>query len=98
MQIPDVNLESIPEQATRQLIGQLLNFIEALVAENATLHVENQQLRDELARLKGASPQAGDQAPSSACLDRPLLGSGAPATHPARQAQTGEEHDPDGDP
>ena len=57
MQIPDVNLESIPEQATRQLIGQLLNFIEALVAENATLHVENQQLRDELARLKGASPR-----------------------------------------
>ena len=57
MQIPNVNLESIPEQATRQLIGQLLNFIEALVAENATLHVENQQLRDELARLKGASPR-----------------------------------------
>ena len=57
MQIPDVNLEAFPEQATRQLIGQLLNLVEALVAENAALRVENQQLRDELARLKGASPK-----------------------------------------
>jgi hypothetical protein len=57
MQIPDVNLEAIPDPATRQLIGQLLNLIETLVAENAAQRVEIQQLRDELARLKGASPK-----------------------------------------
>jgi hypothetical protein len=57
MQIPDVNLEALPDLATRQLIGQLLNLIETLVAENTALRVENQQLRDELARLKGASPK-----------------------------------------
>jgi hypothetical protein len=57
MQIPDVNLEALPDLATRQLIGQLLNLIEALVAENTAQRVEIQQLRDELARLKGASPR-----------------------------------------
>jgi hypothetical protein len=57
MPIPDVNLESIPDLATRQLVGQLLNLIEALVAENAAQRLEIQQLRDELARLKGASPK-----------------------------------------
>jgi hypothetical protein len=57
MQIPDVNLEAIPDLATRQLIGQLLNLIETLVAENAAQRVEIQQVRDELARLKGTSPR-----------------------------------------
>ena len=32
---------------------QLLNLIEMLAAENAALRVENQNLRDEIARLKG---------------------------------------------
>lgn len=57
MQIPDVNLEAIPDLATRQLIGQLLNLIETLVAENTAQRVEIQQLRDENARLTGASPK-----------------------------------------
>lgn len=55
MQIPDINLEAIPDLATRQIGVQLLNLIETQAAENATLRVENQQLRDELARLKGGS-------------------------------------------
>jgi hypothetical protein len=55
MQIPDVNLDAISDPATRQLIGQLLNLIETLVAENQALRAETQQLRDEVARLKGGS-------------------------------------------
>ena len=57
MQIPDVNREAFPEQASRHRVEQLLNLIEALVAENAALRVEIQQVRDENARLKGASPK-----------------------------------------
>jgi hypothetical protein len=55
MQIPDINLDAIPDPATRQLVGQLLNLIEALVAENAAQRIAIQQLRDENARLKGGS-------------------------------------------
>ncbi|MEI7772995.1 MAG: hypothetical protein WCI67_23595, partial [Chloroflexales bacterium] len=55
MQLPDVNLDAISDPATREVIQQLLNIIEALAAENAALRAENQQLRDEVARLKGSS-------------------------------------------
>ncbi len=55
MQIPDINLDAIPDSATRQLVGQLLNLIETLAADNAALRVEVQHLRDENARLKGGS-------------------------------------------
>jgi hypothetical protein len=63
MQIPDINLEAIPDPATRQLVGQLLNLIETLAAENAALRVEIQQLRDENARLKGGSGTPDVQPP-----------------------------------
>ena len=55
MQIPAINLDTIPDLATRQIVVQLLNLIETQAAEIATLRVEKQQLRDELARLKGGS-------------------------------------------
>jgi hypothetical protein len=55
MQLPDINLDSITDPAARLLLGQLLNVIEALHTDLLTLHTENQQLRDELARLKGGS-------------------------------------------
>jgi hypothetical protein len=55
MQIPDINLETITDPATRQLIAQVLNVIEALHAEVLLLRAENQVLRDENARLKGGS-------------------------------------------
>jgi hypothetical protein len=63
MQIPDVNLDALPDPATRQLAGQLLNFIETLVAENAALRLEVQQLRDENARLKGGAAKPDVKAP-----------------------------------
>jgi hypothetical protein len=55
MQIPDINQDTITDPATRQLIAQLLNVIEALHAEVLLLRAENQTLRDENARLKGGS-------------------------------------------
>jgi len=55
MQLPDVNLDAIPDLALRQLVAQLRNLIEAQAAEIAALRAENQQLRDALARLKGSS-------------------------------------------
>ena len=55
MQLPDVDLDAISDRATREVVRQLLNIIETLVAENAALRAENQQLRDEVARLKGSS-------------------------------------------
>ena len=55
MQLPDVNLDAISDPATREVVRQLLNIIEAQAAEIATLRAENQQLRDENARLKGGS-------------------------------------------
>lgn len=55
MQIPDINPATIPDLATRQIVIQLLNLLELLAAENAALRVENQNLRDEIARLKGRS-------------------------------------------
>jgi hypothetical protein len=63
MQIPDVNLETITDPATRQLIAQLLNVIEALHADMLLLRAENQALRDENARLKGGSGKP-DMAPT----------------------------------
>jgi hypothetical protein len=55
MQIPDVNLDALPDLATRQLVRQLLNVIEVLAAENMAQRTEIQHLRDEVARLKGGS-------------------------------------------
>lgn len=55
MQLPDVNLDAISDLALREVVRQLLNIIEAQATEIATLRAENQQLRDENARLKGGS-------------------------------------------
>lgn len=55
MQLPEINLDTITDPAARQLIGQLLNCIEAMHTELLSLRTENQLLRDENARLKGGS-------------------------------------------
>ena len=55
MQLPEINLDAISDLATREVVRQLLNIIEAQAAEIAALRAENQHLRDENARLKGGS-------------------------------------------
>ncbi len=55
MQLPEINLDTITDPAARQLLGQLLNYIEAMHTELLSLRTENQHLRDENARLKGGS-------------------------------------------
>jgi len=72
MQIPDVNLDTITDAAARHLIGQLLNLIETLAAENQALCVENQQLRDELARLKGGSGKPSVKPPTDSLPTRAM--------------------------
>ena len=64
MQIPDVNLDAIPDLVTRQVVGQLLNLIETLAADNAALRLQMQQLRDENARLKGGSTKPDVKPPT----------------------------------
>lgn len=65
MQLPDVRLEAIADPATRQLVAELLNAIEALAAENASLRFEVQRLRDENARLKGGSAKPDIKPPTA---------------------------------
>lgn len=63
-----LDLDAITDPAARQVIAVLLNRIEDLHAEVERLRAENQQLRDELARLQGGSgrptirPQGGRSA------------------------------------
>ena len=64
MQLPQINLAAISDPATRAVVQQLLNIVEELAAENAALRAENQQLRDELARLKGGSGKPDISAPA----------------------------------
>jgi len=66
MQIADVNLDAITDPAARQVIGQLLNLIETLSAENQALRAESQHLRDENARLKGGSAKPDVKPPTPA--------------------------------
>ncbi|PDV98311.1 hypothetical protein [Candidatus Chloroploca asiatica] len=66
MQIPDINLDALPDLATRQIVVQLFNLIEALAAENAAVRRENQQLCDGNARLKGGSRKSDIKPPVGA--------------------------------
>jgi hypothetical protein len=49
----DLNLGTIPDEATRADVLRLLNLVEQLHAEVHSLRAENQRLRDEINRLKG---------------------------------------------
>lgn len=49
----DLDLDRIPDPATRHAVVRLLNLVELLYAEVLALRQENQRLKDEIARLKG---------------------------------------------
>src|SRR5437867_9491034 len=51
--IASIDLASIADVGARQAIRALLNLVEEQASEIRVLRVENQQLRDELTRLKG---------------------------------------------
>jgi hypothetical protein len=51
--LDDLDLTSIPDQGTRELVVRLLNLIETLAADLRTAQAEIQHLRDENNRLKG---------------------------------------------
>ena len=57
MRIPDINLNTIRDPATRAAMQQLLIIIETQHADVVGLRAENQRLRDEVARLKGGNPK-----------------------------------------
>jgi hypothetical protein len=48
-----LDLDLIPDPATRQAVVHLLNLVEQLHAQVLTLREENQRLKDEINRLKG---------------------------------------------
>jgi len=51
--IDGIDLSRIQDEQTRELIVRLMNLIEQLAAENRDLRAKNQELRDEINRLKG---------------------------------------------
>src|SRR5437763_10524128 len=53
----DLDLSSIPDERTRQLIMRLLNLIEDVTADLRAAQAEIQRLRDEINRLKGEQGQ-----------------------------------------
>jgi len=53
--IARIDLASIGDVGAREAIRALLKLVEEVAAENGALRTENQQLRDELTRLKGGS-------------------------------------------
>jgi hypothetical protein len=66
--LPELNLDAIPDPATRQAVVALLNLVERLLEENRRLLLEGQRLKDEVARLNGeqgrpkVNPQRGQGA------------------------------------
>lgn len=51
--LEDLDLNSITDERTRELVRQLLNLLEEVMADLRAAQAENQRLRDEVNRLKG---------------------------------------------
>jgi cell division septum initiation protein DivIVA len=52
--LEDFDLHSIADERARELVRQLLNLLEDVMADLRAVQAENQRLRDEIKRLKGA--------------------------------------------
>jgi hypothetical protein len=57
LELPEINLDAIQDDATRKAVVVLLNVVQQLVEQNQRLCAQNQALSDELARLKGQPPR-----------------------------------------
>ncbi len=53
LELPEFDLESITDEKTRRFVIALLNIIQKQHQMIETLVKENQELKDEVARLKG---------------------------------------------
>jgi hypothetical protein len=71
-----IDLSFIPDEATRNAVVALLNLVERLYAEYLALRLEVQQLKDEIARLKGEQGKPSFPAP------RPPKPAAPPRTKP----------------
>jgi hypothetical protein len=67
----NLDLDRLPDDATRGAVQALLNLVERLYAENLALRAENQRLKDEIARLKGEQGKPTFPANRSAKAPRP---------------------------
>jgi hypothetical protein len=65
VELPTLELDQIPDAATRRAVQQLLNLLEHLHAQLQALQAENQRLRDEIRRLTGQSPRPTFPTPRS---------------------------------
>jgi cell division protein FtsB len=59
LEVLQLSIESIEDDKVRAGLVGLLNLVEALAQENATLREENQRLKDEINRLKGEQGKPG---------------------------------------
>lgn len=62
--LEDLDLSGLSDERSRELVGQLLNLIEALSADLRSAQAEIQRLRDENNRLKGEQGQPSSKANS----------------------------------
>jgi hypothetical protein len=62
---PTLDLDQIPDAATRQAVQLVLHLLEQLHAQVQALQAENQRLRDEIRRLTGQSPRPTFPTPRS---------------------------------
>jgi hypothetical protein len=65
VELPTLELDQIPDEATRRAVQQLLNLLEQFHAQLQALQAENQRLRDEIRRLTGQSPRPTFPTPRS---------------------------------